>query len=74
MTNYGNQNALGSYCKIRDWTNLTIMCYERGCVCHGCEFHNRLEDGTKCQVKASVLESVRVLGVPYERSKVVISE
>lgn len=70
---YKNQNALGGYSKIRGWNDLTLMCYERNCICKGCEFHNRFE-GSTCQVKASVLESVRVLGIPYERDEVVISE
>lgn len=51
--------------QIRRWTNATLHCYGRGCVCEGCLYSNFFEDKrTKCQAKISVLESVRVLGKP----------
>lgn len=69
-----NRNDLGMYATPRRWTELTIMCYERGCNCSGCEFSKGFSDDSKCQVKASVLEGVKVLGAPYERKNVVLSE
>lgn len=69
-----NINDLGQYTKVRSWSKVTLMCYKRGCVCEGCEYNYFSSDGFKCQVKGSVLESVRVLGKPFERSEVVISE
>ena len=69
-----NINDLGQYTKVINWTRATLMCYKRGCVCSGCEYSYLMRDGFKCQVKGSVLESVRVLGKPFERSEVVISE
>lgn len=69
-----NRNDLGKYTAPRRWNDLTIMCYERGCVCRGCEFSKGFSDNSKCQVKASVLEMVRVFGVPYERKNVILSE
>ena len=67
------RNDLGKFTKPRDWNNTTKMCYERGCVCRGCEFSG-LDFEDKCQVKAAVLESVRLFGSPFERVKVVIGE
>ena len=47
------------------WTTSAIQCYMRGCVCDGC-FYSDFFNGSsqKCQMKASVLELVRVLGKP----------
>lgn len=69
-----NVNDLGNFTKLRGWNELTKMCYARCCVCRGCENEHISIDGLRCQVKASVLESVRVFGVPFERSKVVMGE
>ena len=64
-------NDLGKFAKPQGWNPTTKMCYERGCVCCGCE--NSGYD-TKCHVKAAVLESVRLFGSPFERVKVVMGE
>lgn len=64
-------NSLGKFAKPQKWNYTTKMCYERGCVCRGCECA-RLGLGSKCHVKAAVLESVRLFGAPFERTKVVI--
>ena len=48
--------------KFRRWTIQAKKCYERGCVCTGCEVYEVL--GRNCRMKASVLELVRVLGKP----------
>ena len=69
-----NRNDLGMFSVPRRWNDLSLMCYERGCVCRGCEFAKVISDDVKCQVKASVLESVRVLGAPYERENAILSE
>lgn len=66
-------NDLGKFAKPQGWNETTRMCYERGCVCRGCENANLSFDG-KCQVKAAVLESVRLFGSPFERVKVVMGE
>ena len=71
---YGNRNELGMCAAPRRWTELSLMCYERGCVCVGCEFSKGFSDDSKCQVKAAVLESVKVFGAPYERKNVILSE
>ena len=61
-----NKNRdLGRGISVRRWTNTAIECYKRGCVCSGCfyaDFFNQTSQ--KCQMKASVLELVRVLGKP----------
>lgn len=64
-------NDLGKFNKPQKWNDTTRMCYERGCVCSGCECSMY---STKCQVKAAVLESVRLYGIPFERVKVVMGE
>lgn len=61
------KNDLGAYVSPKKWNDTTIMCYKRGCYCYGCEFSRLFGKDNKCQVKAAVLESVRVLGVPFER-------
>lgn len=50
---------------VRRWTTTAMECYKRGCNCEGCfyqDFFNK--SSQKCQMKASVLELVRVLGKP----------
>ena len=56
---------LGRPIAVRGWTNTALECYKRGCVCEGC-FYPDFFNGTsqRCQMKASVLELVRVLGKP----------
>ena len=62
-----NENDMGRYHKPYKWTNVALMCYERKCVCTGCEYEHFSSEGIKCQVKAAVLESVKVLGLPNKR-------
>ncbi len=56
---------MGRAVAVRRWTTTAIECYKRGCKCEGC-FYNDFFSGTyqKCQMKASVLELVRVIGTP----------
>lgn len=56
---------MGRAIAVRRWTNTALECYKRGCMCEGC-FYADFFSGTsqKCQMKASVLELVRVLGKP----------
>lgn len=48
---------------IKQWTNLTIYCYDIGCICKNCEY---FPDDLKkhCQVKLHVLLLYRNLGNP----------
>lgn len=46
---------------LRRWTISAIECYQRGCICKGCEYEN-LDSG--CQMKHTVVELVRRLGLP----------
>lgn len=49
----------------RRWTQESIACYLRGCVCEGCRYKSFFTDKKqKCMMKAAVIESVRVLGKP----------
>lgn len=56
---------MGRAIAVRRWTNTALECYKRGCICEGC-FYADFFNGTsqRCQMKASVLELVRVLGKP----------
>lgn len=56
---------MGRSVAVRRWTPTAVDCYKRGCNCEGC-FYTDFFNGTaqKCQMKASVLELVRVLGTP----------
>lgn len=49
----------------RRWTQAAIYCYERGCVCSDCFYKTNMD--SKCQMKVSVLNLVRIFGKP-ERS------
>ena len=54
--------------KIHRWTNQAIDCYNRGCVCKGCPVYELYfkNSGRKCKMKAAVIESVRLFGIPKE--------
>jgi hypothetical protein len=56
---------MGRAVAVRRWTPTALECYKRGCNCGGC-FYQEFFNGTtqKCQMKASVLELVRVIGTP----------
>ncbi len=56
---------LGRATSVRRWTSTAVECYKRGCVCNGC-FYSSFFSGSsqRCQMKATVLELVRVLGTP----------
>lgn len=53
----------GDY-KYKRWSITAVFCYKRGCVCENCPVQKELE--TKCKMKSSVIELVRVLGIPKE--------
>ena len=57
-------NSLGRTGSIRYWTEDAINCYERGCICEGCLMKKMITSLNKCQMKASVLELVRIHGIP----------
>lgn len=60
---------------VRRWTTTAIECYKRGCNCEGCfytDFFNK--SSQKCQMKASVLELVRVLGKPDVEIQQILNE
>ena len=56
---------MGRAIAVRRWTNTALECYKRGCVCDGCFYRDFFNGSSqKCQMKASVLELVRVLRKP----------
>lgn len=56
---------MGRAVAVRRWTTTAIECYKRGCNCEGCFYTDFFgKSSQKCQMKASVLELVRVLGKP----------
>lgn len=56
-------NDISKYSSIQRWTLSAIECYQRGCICFNCPI-KELVKSQKCQMKASVIELVRVLGKP----------
>ena len=66
---------MGRAVAVRRWTTTAIECYKRGCNCEGC-FYNDFFTGSyqKCQMKASVLELVIVIGTPDVDLPQVISD
>lgn len=65
-------NDMGKYPVITKWSESAVECYKRGCNCKGCFYedffskpkYSENEQKQKCQMKATVLELVKVLGVP----------
>ncbi len=56
---------MGRAVAVRRWTATALDCYKRGCNCEGCYYKDFFsESSQKCQMKASVLELVRVIGTP----------
>lgn len=49
----------------KKWTEGSVYCYKRGCVCKGCYMNNMLES-SRCQMKTAVIELVRKFGAPKE--------
>lgn len=48
---------------ISKWTKDTIYCYQRGCVCKGCEIGAMIES-QMCDLKHTVIELVKRFGIP----------
>ena len=50
---------------IRRWSKTAIDCYNRHCVCEGCEYQKYFSDKYQiCQMKSAVLALVRTVGIP----------
>ena len=65
----------GKATAVRRWTPTAIECYKRGCNCEGCFYTDFFNSSSqKCQMKASVLELVRVWGKPDIELKQVLTE
>lgn len=52
------------YERYREWTDSSIFCYKRGCVCDGCYLPKIME--SKCFMKNAVIELVKKFGMPKE--------
>ena len=52
----------------RRWTETAVECYQRGCVCRGCEIFEKYFSKSKnsCKMKTCVLELVRKHGAPQK--------
>ena len=56
---------MGRAVAVRRWTTTALECSKRGCNCEGCFYRDFFSASSqKCQMKASVLELVRVIGAP----------
>ena len=56
---------MGRAVAVRTWTTTALECYKRGCNCEGCFYRDFFSGSSQtCQIKASVLELVRVIGTP----------
>lgn len=56
-------NSLGRTCRQRCWTELAIECYKSKFNCKNCYYNTALES-SNCRMKATVLELIRVFGLP----------
>ena len=65
----------GRAAAVRRWNETAKDCYKRGCNCAGCFYAAFFtESRQKCQMKASVVELVRVLGKPDDVQEKTIME
>lgn len=66
---------MGRAVAVRRWTPTALDCYKRGCNCEGCFYKDFFSGSSqKCQMKASVLELVRVLGTPDVEIQQIIND
>ncbi len=66
---------MGRAIAVRRWTPTAIECYKRGCNCEGCFYKDFFSGSShKCQMKAAVLELVRVIGTPNVEVPQIISD
>lgn len=61
-------NSLGRTGSVRYWTIDAINCYKRGCICEGCPIREMVKSIGRCQMKAAVLELVKIHGIPTKRN------
>ena len=61
-------NSLGRIGSVRYWSTDAINCYKRGCICEGCPIREMIKSIDRCQMKATVLELVRIHGIPTKRN------
>ena len=56
------------YHRLQRWTPSAIECYERGCICVNCPM-KRFITSQKCQMKSSVIELLRLYGIPNKTAQ-----
>ncbi|MBE7084243.1 MAG: hypothetical protein E7373_06570 [Clostridiales bacterium] len=58
------RNELGNFANsMVHWTMQAVECYRNGCICRNCDVKIKSQ---KCQMKAVVLELVKMFGEPKE--------
>lgn len=57
-------NSLGRIGSVTYWTTDAVNCYKRGCICECCPIRKMVKSIGRCQMKATVLELVRIHGIP----------
>lgn len=61
-------NDIGKYASIQRWTPSAVECYQRGCICSNCPIREVIKS-QKCQMKATVIELVKILGKPNKTAQ-----
>ena len=61
-------NSLGRTGSVKYWTTDAVNCYKRGCICEGCPIREMVKSLGRCQMKATVLELVRIHGISTKRN------
>ena len=56
------------YYKLQRWTPSAVECYQRGCICSNCPVQEFIKS-QKCQMKSSVIELVRLYGIPNKTAQ-----
>ena len=55
----------------RIWTQATLDCHARGCICEGCIYNNFLSSG-RCRAKEVVMNLIRSGKQPPVKTKQII--
>ena len=61
-------NDMGKFGSIQRWIPSAVECYQRGCICSNCPIQEFIKS-QKCQMKATVIELVKVLGKPNKTAQ-----
>ena len=60
------ENDLEKIVKAKTWTRQAVFCHSINCDCSKCDIFEEFK--SKCQMRVSLLELIRRLGLPDEKT------